>query len=250
MKRHLIIITLLLPLMTACRIERAESSNHTEKDLQYYASTMADSRLIFPMVLAETAMSIDIYENMSAEDKIGLTYIFNNLLKTGENTYTMNDFFGLKVSTDGNSINEPGAEWYFESTWGGFYGTEGFNSGRKFILTCRPEGTDRDWALTCDPGTDHSHTIFFNDTDEDNAFYSWEIMMEGQDESPKGLHIGFRTDGAVKRSVYRKTEEIGESQVRMDGGFIVNIYEADMDHLDEISYRFDGIRSHNPHYDF
>lgn len=250
MKRHLIIMSVLIPLMTACSIDNPQNSNHTEKDLNYYASLMADSRLVFPMVLAETAISIDTYLGMSAEDKVGMTYIFSNLLQTQQTVYEMDRFFGMKVSTDGKSLTEHGSAWEFESTNGSFYGYDWTEGIRRFRLIHKEDGEDWEWELKCDIGGSHPYSIFFRSIQEDEAWYNWEISMKGTSTSPQERSVEFETDGTVKRAVYRKSEEVGESQTKMDGGLILNIYEADMDHLDEVSYRFDSIKSQNPHYDF
>mgnify|MGYP003307667775 CR=1 FL=1 len=39
-----------------------------------------DDRFVFPMAMAETALLIDAYEGMTPEEKVGMGYIFRNLI--------------------------------------------------------------------------------------------------------------------------------------------------------------------------
>ena len=80
-------MALCLPLLCSCILDRADTSDYNEDNLRYFAESMAESRLTFPMVLLETVLCIEDYENMSAEDKIGMKHIFENLIKTSDKTY-------------------------------------------------------------------------------------------------------------------------------------------------------------------
>ena len=68
MKRHIYVLALFTLLFSGCLIDTAETSNIDFLD-EAVDNELLD-RLVFPMVMAETAFLINVYEGMSAEEKL------------------------------------------------------------------------------------------------------------------------------------------------------------------------------------
>lgn len=215
--------------LCSCVVENADSPRYSEKGLQNFASEVAEEKFIYPLALFETVLLIDDYEKLEAEEKVGLKHIFGSLIKVSDNVYTMEKFFNLKVSTDGRSVNEAGAEWFFQTEYSMF----GYDT-RSFTLYNSPENENCDFLLHADV-KEHGGVMYIDKVD-DETYFSWKIEMEGTLESFSGLTVRFRTDGPVTRKVERATEANDKSMVTMDGRLVVTIFGADGKELDEIRY--------------
>ena len=77
--------------LNACVISHSDTSNY--KFLPEVAEFKAESRLEFPMVMVETAMAIEAYQEMSAQEKVQMGYIYRSAISTGEGRYKMDRFY-------------------------------------------------------------------------------------------------------------------------------------------------------------
>lgn len=229
-------MALCLPLLCSCVLDSADTSNHNDSNLNRFAESMAESRLTFPMVLMETALCIEDYENMSAEDKIRMTHIFENLIKTADNAYSMGNFYGLNVSTGGTSMKDTDARWTFESTWySDFYYSSQFSGTRRFELYRYPEDAGFTYFLSCDKDSEAGETIIMiRETEDAEAYFSWEITVRGSYRSPEGRFVEFKTAEPVTRKVWRATGN-DDSKVSVKGRFMVTIHTQDLEVLDEVN---------------
>lgn len=228
-------MALCLPLLCSCVLDSADNSKYNDSNLNRFAESMAESRLTFPMVLIETALCIEDYEKMSAEEKIRMTYIFENLIKTADNTYSMGDFYGLNVSTDGKSMKDTDAKWTFESTWySRYYYSSQFSDTRRFELYRYPEDAGYTYFLSCDRNSGIGETIIMiKETEDDEAYFSWELTAQGSYRSPEGRFVEFRTAEPVTRKVWRSNGN-DDSKVSVNGRFMVTIHNQDREVLDEV----------------
>lgn len=229
-------MALCLPLLCSCILDRADTSDYNEDNLRYFAESMAESRLTFPMVLLETVLCIEDYENMSAEDKIGMKHIFENLIKTSDKTYSMGDFYDLNVSTDGKSSKDEDMKWTFESTgYSRYYYSSQFTDIRRFELYRYPEDAGPTYFLSCDKKSEAGTTaIMIKENEDDEAYFSWEVTVSGKYRSPEGRIAEFQTAEPVTRKVWRATGN-DDSKVSVSGRFMVTIFNEDLEVLDEVS---------------
>lgn len=243
MKRY-ILYAMSLVLLCSCTVESAERSGYSEASLQRFASEVAEDKLIFPMSIFETVLLIDEYERMSAEEKVELGHIFNHLIKSSDKVYTMKDFYNLKVSTDGKSIYEDGAEWMFQTD----YSMYGYDS-KSFALYRNPEGSGHDFIMDPDVKGSPQTEIRIDFIEDEDAYFSWEIEVDGGFTSDQGRDVRYITDGPVTRKVTRSSDSVAESMVTMKGRFVVTIFDTDGTQLDEIRYDLSGTEV-NPYYQF
>ena len=243
MKRY-ILYALSIITLCSCTIESAEKSEYSEAGLQRFASEVADDKLIFPMSILETVLLIDDYERMSAEEKVELGHIFNNLIKSSDKVYSMKDFYNLKVSTDGKSIYEDGAEWMFQTDYS-MYGYE----SKSFALCNNPEGAEHDFILDPDVKGSPQTEIRIDSIEKDDAYFSWEIEVEGWFTSGQGRDVRYITDGPLIRKVTRSSDSVAESMVTMNGRLVITIFDTDGTELDEVTYSLSGTKV-NPYYQF
>lgn len=196
---------------------------------------MAESRLTFPMVLMETALCIEDYENMSAEDKVGMKHIFENLIKTSDRTYAMGNFYGLNISTDGKSLKDEDVKWTFESSWhSDHYDSSQFSDRRRFELQRYPEDVVYTYFLSCDNNSDIGETILIiKEIMDDEAYFSWEVIVRGSYRSPEGRLVNFQTINPVTRKVWRATGN-DDSKVSVRGSLQFMILDRDAEVLDEV----------------
>lgn len=238
MKRHIISFALLLPILSSCVIGYEEESPHSDRNLELLAAATAEARFTFPMVLVETVLSIEDYENMTAEDKLEMTHVFNSLIKTSDRTYTMDRFYNFKLATDGKSMRQDeDAEWTFESSWGDRLYYSSFSDKRRFSLLRYPEDAGYDYFLSCDRNSDAGESIFMiTEFEDEEAYFSWKIEMRGSYLSDEGRLMEFCTDGPVYRKVYRKNTEAEQSRVWTEGRMLIKIHDRNGDMLDELVY--------------
>lgn len=235
MKRHIITMAVCLPFLCSCILDSAETSAYNDNNLLNFATSMAESRLTFPMVLMETAICIEDYESMSAEDKVRMKHIFENLIKTSDKTYSMGNFYGLNVSTGGKSLKDEDVKWTLESSWySDRYYSSQFSDRRRFELQRYPEDAGYTYFLSCDNNSDIGETILIiKEITDDEAYFSWEVTVRGSYRSPEGRLVNFQTIDPVTRKVWRATGN-GDSRVSVRGRFKVMIHDKDVNVLDEV----------------
>lgn len=230
---------LCIPVISACRLDSGESSNYSSLNLQNYARTEVNSKVIFPVILAETAMSVEAYDKMSAEEKMQMGYIYRTLIKVDDTHYQMQDFYTFTLSTGGRSISEPGALWVM-------------TSGKdRYELVHMPEDSNYEYRIYCWFHDGDSHVVDFNSVEDEYAYYSWEIVTDCMCRSHTGYEVQVVTDGPLIRKVYRGNP----SYVMMDGAVTVRIsgdYDKNgsMEELDVVKCGYDGSEVRNDVYDF
>ena len=234
MKKY-ILYALSIMALCSCKVESADWVEYSEKGLKRFASEVAEEKLLFPLSVFETVLLIQDYEGSSSEEKVELSHIFNSLIKVSDDVYKMEKFFNLKVSTDGRSIYEKGAEWAFQTD----YSTYDYRP-RSVRLYNSPEHEDSEFLLEADIKSS-SDCIRINHISNEEAYFSWSIEMEGGFESEKGRVVLYRTDGPVTRKVTRSSDSVAESMVSMTGRLIVTIFDTDGTQLDEITHNLTGI---------
>lgn len=252
MKKLSLILALCVPFFSACEIDSAETSDLNDHNLDYLTQKYLESRLEFPVVMAETALAIDIYEQMTAEEKTGMGYIYRSLLKESSGYYKMNDFYGFMLNTNGKSIAEPGAVWNFETNRGSF-DLDYYHMYGNYRYALSAAGTDDgyDYKLTCDSGYFEPYEIKMTVLDDDDAFYAWHIEMSCAFLTEEGRSVAIGTDGPVVRKVYRKSDEVGETQVMMTGKAKMRIgLDPGGNDMMDLDYEYDEIRRKNLRYDF
>ena len=237
MKRCLMILALCASLFNACVIDSSETSNY--KFLDEAVANEVDDRFVFPMDMAETALLIEAYEGMTPEEKVGMGYIFRNLIKTGEGKYKMKDFNSLTLDTMGKSLDEPDVQWVIGTTPN--YGDR-FGEGR-FLLS-KGEADD-EYRLVCKYEGCQAYEILFRVVDDEDAYFSWEAEMECRYTTEEGREVTMITDGPVVRKVYRKNSDDGDCNVMMLGNVTVDIKDHDV-----VRHHFDGGVRKNSRYDF
>lgn len=230
-------------ILSSCIVESAEWNEYSEDGLERFASEVAEDKLIFPLSVFETVLLIQDYESLGAEDKVELKHIFNCLIKESEDVYKMEQFFNLKVSTDGKSIYETVAEWAFQTDYSIYD-----YSPTSFRLYNSPEREGTDFLLEADIKSS-ADRFLIEKVEDDEAYFSWSIEMEGGFESEKGRTVLYRTDGPVTRKVTRSSDSIAESMVTMNGNLVITIFDTDGTQLDEIRYDLSGTEV-NPYYQF
>lgn len=237
MKRCLMILALCTSLLNACVIDSSETSNY--KYLSDAVGNEIDDRLVFPIAMAETALLIETYEGMTPEEKVGMGYIYRNLIRTGEGKYKMNGFYSLTLDTMGKSLDENGTEWII-GTAADMY--EHRIGGGHFLLS---KTTADEYKLLCEYEGCQVYEIFFRAVEDEDAYFCWEIEMDCRYMTEEGRHVSMITDGPVVRKVYRKITDQADCYVMMLGNVTVDIKDHDV-----VRHRFDGEVRKNSRYDF
>lgn len=234
MKRYLIYALSIIALCS-CTVESADSPSYSERTLLHFASEVAEDKVLFPMSVFETVLLIQDYENMSAEEKVELTHIFNSLMKVSDGVYTMEKFHNLKVSTDGKSIYEDGAEWMFQTD----YAVYNYSS-RSYKLYNNPDEAGHDFTFNTDVKGSPQSVILIDRNADESAYFSWKFEVEGWFESDQGRQVRYKSDGPVSRKVTKSSEEIAESMVTTYGNLVITIFDIDGKQIDEIKYDMSG----------
>lgn len=234
---------LCIPVISACRLDSGETSDYSRHNLQTYAWTEVKSKVIFPVIMAETAMSVEAYEKMSAEEKMQMGYIYRTLIKVDDTHYKMHDFYTFTLSTGGRSISEPGALWVMTS------------DKDRYELVYMPEDSNYEYRIYCQSYAGDSYVVDFNSIEDENAFYSWEIVADCMCKSYAGYEVQVKTDGPLVRKVYRGNGNVNHSCVMMDGAVTVRISgdndkDGSMEELDVVKCAYDGSEVRNEVYDF
>lgn len=237
MKRCLMILALCASLFNACVIDSSETSNY--KFLDEAVANEVDDRFVFPLDMAETALLIDAYEGMTPEEKVGMGYIYSNLIWAGGGRYTMEGFYSLTLDTMGKSMDEPDAQWVIEAV--PMYGDR---IGKGHFLLSEGE-TDNSYRLVCEYEGCQAYEILFRAVEDEEAYFCWEIEMECRYTTEQGYDVTMVTDGPVVRKVYRRIPDVSRSKVMMSGNLTVDIKDHDC-----VRHRFDGELRPNSRYDF
>ena len=231
------ILALCASLFNACVIDSSETSDY--KFLNDAVANEVDDRFVFPMDMAETALLIDAYEGMTPEEKVGMGYIFRNLIKIGEGKYKMKEFYSMTLDTMGKSMDEPDAQWVIEAV--PMYGDR--IGGGHFLLS--KGETDNEYILLCEYEGYQAYEILFRVVEDEDAYFCWEIEMDCRYMTEEGRHVSMITDGPVVRKVYRKITDQADCYVMMLGNVTVDIKDHDV-----VRHRFDGEVRKNSRYDF
>lgn len=231
------ILALCASLFNACVIDSSETSNY--KFLDEAVANEVDDRFVFPLDMAETALLIDAYEGMTPEEKVGMGYIYSNLIWAGGGRYTMEGFYSLTLDTMGKSMDEPDAQWVIEAV--PMYGDR---IGKGHFLLSEGE-TDNSYRLVCEYEGCQAYEIFFRAVEDEEAYFCWEIEMECRYTTEQGYDVTMVTDGPVVRKVYRRIPDVSRSKVMMSGNLTVDIKDHDC-----VRHRFDGELRPNSRYDF
>ena len=238
MKRHIFILALFASLFSACIIDSADTPNlgFLDNVIENEVST----KLEFPMVMAETALSVVAYDAMPAEEKVEMGYIYRMMIKEGENRYKMDRFHGFDLHTMGRSLDEPGAEWVFTAVNASFdfY----FGQGRYYLSKA---ASGDEYKLVCAVDDRESYEILFRAVEDEEAYYSWEIEMDCTYETEEGRVVNMSTDAPLVRKVYRKGTVSDKAEVMMKGSVTVDIKDHDI-----ARHTYDGALVQNPRYDF
>lgn len=235
MKRHIYVLALFTLLFSGCLIDTAETSNIDFLD-EAVDNELLD-RLVFPMVMAETAFLINVYEGMSAEEKLEMGYVYRALLKEAEGKYTMNNFHGFTLETGGKTLDEPGAEWYLTAfNRFAYYNT----SETRFVLSRSESG----YSLVCQYDKNDPYEICFRSVEDEEAFFSWEIDFQCTYKTDEGRTVSMTADAPIVRKVYRKGVKDEGCSLIMDGTVTVDIKDHDV-----VPRVFEGQVVPN-HYDF
>lgn len=237
MKRCLMILALCASLFNACVIDSSETSNY--KFLDEAVANEVDDRFVFPLDMAETALLIDAYEGMTPEEKVGMGYIYSNLIWAGGGRYTMEGFYSLTLDTMGKSMDEPDAQWVIEAV--PMYGDR---IGKGHFLLSEGE-TDNSYRLVCEYEGCQAYEILFRAVEDEEAYFCWEIEMECRYTTEQGYDVTMVTDGPVVRKVYRRIPDVSRSKVMMSGNLTVDIKDHDV-----VRHCFDGVVRKNSRYDF
>ncbi len=231
------ILALCASLFNACVIDSSETSNY--KFLDEAVANEVDDRFVFPLDMAETALLIDAYEGMTPEEKVGMGYIYSNLIWAGGGRYTMEGFYSLTLDTMGKSMDEPDAQWVIEAV--PMYGDR---IGKGHFLLSEGE-TDNSYRLVCEYEGCQAYEILFRAVEDEEAYFCWEIEMECRYTTEQGYDVTMVTDGPVVRKVYRRIPDVSRSKVMMSGNLTVDIKDHDC-----VRHRFDGELRPNSRYDF
>lgn len=234
MKRY-IIYALSIIALCSCTVESADSPSYSERTLLHFASEVVEDKVLFPMSVFETVLLIQDYEEMSAEEKVELTHIFNSLMKVSDGVYTMEKFHDLKVSTDGKSIYEDGAEWHFQTEYAVYSYIP-----RSYTLYNNPDKTGLDFIFNTDVKDSPQSVMLIDKVEDESAYFSWSFEVDGWFESDKGRSINYRSEGPVSRTVTRSSEKVAESMITTAGKMIITIFDSDGKQLDEIRYDMSG----------
>ena len=238
MKRCLMILALCISLFNACVIDSSETSNYNY--LSEAVANEVDDRLVFPIVMAETALLIDVYEKMTPEEKIQMGYIYRNVLKTEEGKYTMNGFYDFALDTGGKSLDEPGAEWVISTNASSFE----YRIGKGHFLLSKSESGDG-YILVCEHEGAEPYDISLRVVEDEEAYYSWEIEMECNYMTARDRDVTMVTDAPIVRKVYRKISDLSGCNEMMHGSITVDIKDHDV-----VRHYFDGEVRLNNRYDF
>ena len=241
--------------LNACVLNDSDTSNyHMFPQLVEFK---AESRFEYPMVMVETAMSIEAFEAMSPEEKMTMGYIYDSALATGESRYKMNEFYGFTLDMYGMSLSEPNSEWVIKTDAGSFdrYFTQ------ITMRLSRTQGSDYEYRLSCDYKGYQSYEILFSHVDEtpaegnDVPYYSWIIEMSCNFTTDDGNEVTVKTLGPVTRKVYRAVPGISDCYVVMKGALEVR-FEGDsnddgqLEVFDVVKYEYHGERQYNEIYQF
>ena len=235
MKRHILLLSLLSACFLSCEIESADTPTRENYTLAKYASETTDGRIIFPLAMMETAFNIETYENATPEEKVRMTYIFNTLLKQGNN-YKMTNFHSFYLIPDGNSIHTKGASWHFSAFNYGSYATE-------FTLDCIEEGK---WELSAK--YDNGQIDFdISQLPQEESLFNWEISITGSLTSGKGRIVEITSVEPLTRKV---SSDQWECMTVMTGKLLFNIYENAnaTAPLDTFTHSFSGRKEYNYYY--
>ena len=255
MKKNIIISALCAMSLNACVLNDSDTSNyHMFPQLVEFK---AESRFEYPMVMVETAMSIEAFEAMSPEEKMTMGYIYDSALATGESRYKMNEFYGFTLDMYGMPLSEQNSEWVIKTDAGSF--------DRYFTQTTmrlsRTQGSDYEYRLACDYKGYQSYEILFSHVDEtpaegnDVPYYSWIIEMSCNFTTDDGNEVTVKTLGPVTRKVYRAVPGISDCYVVMKGALEVR-FEGDsnddgqLEVFDVVKYEYHGERQYNEIYQF
>jgi hypothetical protein len=168
MRRNILILALCAMSLNACVISHSDTSNY--KFLPEVAEFKAESRLEFPMVMVETAMAIEAYQEMSAQEKVQMGYIYKSAVSTGEGRYKMDRFYEYYLDMNGKSISQPDAEWIIKTEAGSF---DRYFTQTTMRLT-RPDTPEHEYRLVCDYKGYPSYEILFSSLDE-----SGDVQVNG-----------------------------------------------------------------------
>lgn len=244
MKKY-ILYALSLMALCSCVVDSGDWNEYSQSGLERFASEVAEDKFLYPLSVFETVLLIQDYEDLGAEEKVEFKHIFNSLIKVSEDVYKMEQFFNLRLSTDGKSIYEKGAEWAFQTD----YSLYNYSSSPiSFRLCSSPEREGCDFLLEADIKSS-ADMFLINKVEDEDAYFSWSIGMEGAFESEKGRVVYFRTDGPVTRKVTRSSDSVAESMVTMNGRIVITISDTDGTLLDEVTYNLSGTKE-NHYYQF
>lgn len=230
-----IVYALSFIILCSCTVESADSPTYSEKALDHFASEVVEDKVQFPMSVLETVLLIQDYEEMSAEEKVNLTHIFSSLIKVSDQVYTMNKFYNLKVSTDGQSIYEDGAEWSFQTDYALYNYTP-----RSYRLYNDSEESGHDYIFDTDVKDSPQSKIIIEEISDDSYYFSWKFEVEGWFESDQGRSVHYRSKSPVTRKVARSSDKVAESMITTTGSLIITIYDIDGKQLEEITYDMSG----------
>lgn len=241
--------------LTACVISDSDTSKY-----HFYPQLVefkAESRFEYPMVMVETAMSIEAYETMSAEEKMGMGYIYESALATGAGRYKMEDFYGFTLDMNGNSISEPDSEWLINTNAGSF---DRYYAETTMRLT-RLQDSEYEYRLACHYNDFQVYEMFFSHVEEEpvegeaTPYYSWKIEMSCSFTTEDGNVVTINTLGPVTRKVYRAIPQVADCYVVMKGALEIR-FEGDsngdgrLEELDVEKYVYHGERQYNEIYQF
>ena len=234
MKRHILLLAILCTCIISCQVEGADTPTREAYPLSKYASDAAESRVVFPLAMMETAFNIEAYENATAEEKVKMTYIFNCLLNQGNN-YQMKNFYSFYLTPDGKSIHEPGAEWHISASNYGNYAD--------YTLKCTADGK---WEMTL---VYENGQIDYTITQEaeDESLFNWSVSLTGSLTSGQGRVVEIRSDGPITRKVYPGKWECKNV---MTGKLQFDIYGSASASApqESFSYTFSGQEESNTYY--
>ena len=251
MIRNILIFALCAISLNACVVSHSATSSYS--CLPDVVQFKAESRFEYPMVMVETAMSIEAYESMSAQEKVNMGYIYNYALSTGEGKYSMERYYGFTLNMNGKSISEPDAEWIIKTQAGSF---ERYFAKTTMKLT-RLQDSQYEYRLLCDYSDYAPYEIFFSrvEDEEDESYYSWKIEMNCCFETRDGYVVTVKTLGPVTRKVYRAVPNVSQCCVEMKGALQVS-FEGDrnddgqLEQLDVVKNTYDGKKITNDRYQF
>lgn len=234
MKRYIIFFAICSCLLS-CEIESAQKPTRERYTPGAYMLEITEGRVVFPLAMMETAFNIETYENATPEEKVEMTYIFNSLLKQGNN-YKMTNFYSFYMIPDDNSIHAPGASWNFSA----------YNSGgcpSEFTLVCAEE--DR-WEMTAkyDNG---QITYNIMRLPQDESIFNWEVTFAGSLTSAQGRLVDFFSVEPITRKV--SADEWNCTTV-MTGTLKLVVYENEDSNTpkESFTYSFNGQEEKNTYY--